>query len=180
MIKYILILLLFALPATAEQSFGVSALRIDQELFGTIHFKHAAFTLNYSYITDYNVGIKLSLGKSNEVPNSLPFNGKTYMNEITQYRQITMFYRYKLNDKWSIEPSFGHVYYKTKWKVNGKEPHWSNNSDSDVTTAVMAVYQPNKNWAYHAGYNWLYIKYKEGFGKEQTSSYEVGVSYVFN
>lgn len=182
--KYLLLVAaLFAAQVSTVQasqySCGASYMRVNQNLFGTIEFPQDALQLRCSYLSDYKVGIRLGLARSAESPDKLFVEGEFYTNKITSYKHVSIFYNYKINDRWSVEPFVGYVDYDTEWTVNGERPHWFEDSDSDITKGLLVNYRYRDNWRIFFGYSDLYNKNKEGYGPETTASYEFGFAFTF-
>ena len=179
----LLIAALFAAQVSTVQasqySCGASYMRVNQNLFGTIEFPQDALQLRCSYLSDYKVGIRIGLANSVESSNKLFVEGTLYTNKITSYKHVSMFYNYKINDSWSVEPFVGFVDYDTEWTVNGERPHWFEDSDSDITKGLLVNYRYSDDWRIFFGYSNLYNKNKKGYGLETTTSYEVGFAFTF-
>lgn len=177
--KY-LILLLVSFSCLAEKEVGISYMRVNQDLFGTISFPMDAAQLSYSYILDNGVGVKLIAGKSTETANSLYVEGFQYQNKIDSLFSGIVFYRHRISDKHSLDFGFGKTDYKSTWKVNGDVPEWGDNSaDSDWSYHLNYHYKTGDNTHLNFGYSDIYRKHKEGYGREETRVFEVGFVYGF-
>ena len=124
--KYLLFLLL-SFNVFAQQSIGVSHSVFKQVLDfekGYISFPQDAIELRYDYLTDYGLGVRASVSRSTETANSNYIENRFYTNKVMSAFHGSVFYRYKLDDKWSVDLSVGKASYNTKWTVNGKEPSW--------------------------------------------------------
>ena len=87
-----------------------------------------AIQLGYTYWTDYNLGLKLTVARSTEAPNSVILD-KKYTNKINALWQAHIAYKYDF-DKLSLFSSAGITEYHTTWWVDGVEPAWSRGTDS--------------------------------------------------
>tara|TARA_R110000823_G_scaffold229114_1_gene356179 strand:- start:809 stop:1366 length:558 start_codon:yes stop_codon:yes gene_type:complete len=165
--------------AALKYSCGASHMRINQNLFGSIELPQDALQLRCSYLSDSNVGIRLGLARSTERSNNLFVKGEAYTNKIKSYIHTSIFYKYEINDRWSVEPFIGYVDYDTEWTVNGELPHWSTDSDSDITKGLLINYKYSDSWRMFFGYSDLYEKHKKDYGRETTRSYEFGLAFSF-
>lgn len=180
MAKVVCLLLgLVSLQSSAgSHSIGLEYLQVKQELFGTIKFDMPAAQLSYTYVYKDKVGVRASLGRSKKVDNSLFVDKLLYNNQIKSLYGVEVFYRVSYQN-WRLDLGVGKTDYKTVWEVNGVEPHWSGDTDSDTTYNATLSYKVDDNISLSVGYSDLYRKHKEGYGKEETKYLKVGFSYSF-
>lgn len=180
--KCLLILLTLSLSIPSfsdEYEVGASYARINQNLFGTIAFPMDAALVDFTYWHKSGFGFRVTAGKSTETTNSLYVEGRHYTNKIDSLYSGTILYRYKVG-KWSTEYGFGKTDYKATWKVNGVVPEWGDNSaDSDWSYYVGVGYKIEENVTLKFTYADLYRKKKEGYGRETTKGFFVGIAYSF-
>ena len=172
--KYLLLLICFNVYAGNEIS--AQYLRINQSLFNTIKFESDAAGLEYSYIHDTGLGARIGLARGTETKNTYEL-GVKYTNKIEYMYNISAMYRFNINDDISCDLSVGKNDYKTSWTVDGVEPDWSGNSDSDWVYSANINYKID-DYSLTIGYRDLYRKEKEGFGREETKAFYLGVNYA--
>lgn len=178
--KYaIFLFLLISINSNAlDYEIGLSHLKLEQKLFGTIQFDMDLTGIN-TKVWYGNFGAGVFVAKSNKVENTLTVPGKIYENEIDLFIHTKLMYRYKVG-KFSIVPSFGYVNYKTTWWSNGVKPtNWANDHDSDLTYGLSLRYEVNKKSVITFGYTDFYRKNKKGKGKETTKGLFLSVNYRF-
>lgn len=158
-------------------SVELGALRINQNLFGSIKFPMNAISLS-STVWYKDFGFKLLIAKSNKTKNSVDLD-KKYTNKIDHLFSATILYKYQINNKFSFVSGVGFTTYKTSWKVDGVDPWWKNDTDDDISYQASIVYEIDKNKSIEFGYTDYYRKNKKGFGKETTNGYSLSFSYKF-
>ncbi len=176
--KYLLLLISF--NCFAQQEFNLSYLRVNQnlEFKEPIRFKMDAIQLGYTYWTDYNLGLKLTVARSTETPNSVILY-KKYTNKINALWQAHIAYKYDF-DKLSVFASTGITEYHTTWWVDGVEPAWSKGTDSHKPSYCFgAQYKIETNFKLESSYCHMYDKDKKGYGIETTDGFNIGITYIY-
>ncbi len=157
--------------------------RIDQELFGTIKFPMEALTGGVGYWTDNTdygkLGVRLTVGKSTEAVDANAVQGKVYKNTIDSMFSYDILYGYEVLDNSTLFVSIGKTDYRTTWLVNGEEPAWSKDTDSDWSYGVGWNVKLNDYFSYELSYKNIYRKMKEGYGKEKTRGVYSGFTFRF-
>ncbi len=174
--KYLLLLISF--NCFADYEVGVSHLRINQNLFGTISFPMDALQVDGTYWSKSGFGVRILAARSTETANSLYVEGKQYSNKINAMYGGEFLYRQKFG-LWGFEVGIGKNDYKSTWTVNGVKPSWSKGTDSDYRYHVGVTYPINDSVSMRFSYDDIYRKDKIGYGREETRAYGFGFVYKF-
>lgn len=176
-----MIIFLVLLLSSSAQAVEVKIenMLVKQELFNTIEFNMNTGVMSVSDMYK-NIGVRLSLGKSTESANDLYVQDKFYTARLKSYIQTSAFYRWEINNKWSIEPFIAYTDYKTEWKVNGVDAKWGDDTDSDISYGAYLNYKYHNKYSMSVGYQYIYDKDKPEYGIETTTSISFGFSCAFD
>lgn len=158
-------------------SLGISVLRIDQNLFGTIEFPMNAVAISTTSWRR-NYGLRLLVATSSTTENSLAAD-KLYTNKLDYLYSATLLYKYQLTPSISLLPGVGYTSYRTTWLVDGVAPWWTNDTDSAISYQLSARYEISSALALELGYVDYYRKNKPDFGRETTRGFSVSFIYKF-